>query len=197
MARLSEHLFFSHLLLFLATSLGWLLAMLITSTPALPPTERTTPLAKSPGLNVTSTRRQLTCGNSTEEAVALGCKFDASLGGWLAAPCYDQAWVDDYLSDGSGTAYADKNLTQRMTHSEVLERGVYWSSFRDHINHCVAGWRRQSQAFFEDRPALDSSIISVTHVSHCAQLLMDAALGTQRRDPTENVTGYFECWVRD
>ncbi|OLN88270.1 hypothetical protein CCHL11_00054 [Colletotrichum chlorophyti] len=115
----------SHASVLLLTSLFWLLVMFFTfPTPEDEPLTRAL-ISTSPSYNVTSNRRKLTCGNSTDEAVKMGCKYDASLGGWLAAPCFDQYWVNDYLTDGSGTAFADKDLSQRMTHSEVLERGFY------------------------------------------------------------------------
>lgn len=189
--------FLSYAFVVLSTSLIWLLILFAMTSKLDATRNEGTSHANSASFNITSTRRQHTCGNSTEEALSMGCKYDASLGGWLPVACFDQAWVDDYLADGSNIAYADRNLTRRMTHEEVLERGFYWSSFRDHLNHCVAGWRRQSQAFFEDRPALDSTVINVAHATHCAQLLMDTAMGTQYRGPTENIIGYFECWVRD
>ncbi|KAF6829520.1 hypothetical protein CPLU01_07926 [Colletotrichum plurivorum] len=72
--------FLSYAFAFFCTSLIWLL-ILFAMTSKLDATHNEgTSHTNSASFNITSTRRQHNCGNSTEEALSMGCKYDASLG---------------------------------------------------------------------------------------------------------------------
>jgi len=100
------------------TSLLWVLILLLV-VPTSPP--RRVSVADDPRHNVTSGAKLTSCGNSTEEARARGCKYDVLLNNWVPAPCFDQEWVDEYLEDNSWGAYADKNMTQRLSVEEMSQ----------------------------------------------------------------------------
>ncbi|KAK5657211.1 hypothetical protein OQA88_3269 [Cercophora sp. LCS_1] len=125
--------------------------------------------------NLTTGATLHSCGNSATEAKSLGCKYDIFLNNWLPAPCYDEEWITEYRDDNSWGAYADEKLTQRLTPAEMEDgRDFYYTSLRDHINHCALMWNKQFWALYEERSALDTVIASPRHTEHCAQFLIDA-----------------------
>ncbi|CAL3970243.1 unnamed protein product [Diplocarpon coronariae] len=179
-------------LTFLFTSAIWLALLYLTSSRPLShhapdPTERH---------NITSTSTLTMCPNSTTAARAAGCKYDLLLNHWIPSQCWDQDYLDEYIDDGSWAAFEDEELTQPITtKKEMEEREFYWTSARDHINHCATMWKKQFTALFEESKTMDSLIASPGHTDHCAQYLMDAT--------RKNVTwatrveiGFAGCWVK-
>ncbi|TDZ36151.1 hypothetical protein C8034_v002435 [Colletotrichum sidae] len=192
----------SHILVFVGTSLLWALAVYL-----LVPWPMTSPggmsSAKASGNhvagqrhNVTSNRRLIMCGNTTAEARANGCKYDILLNHWVPAACFDRNSVEEYREDESWGAYADINMTQRLTVDEMSERDFYWTSIRDHVNHCAIMWRRQFYALYDERPAIDSIVTSPGHTEHCSQYLMDV-VDAKWTEPTKTMRGFAGCWMRE
>ncbi|QDS78022.1 hypothetical protein FKW77_002885 [Venturia effusa] len=193
----------SHTLVFLLTTLFWLtihsLPLLSLHSPTT--TTTTTPTPSTPGTphhNITSTARLLTCGNTTSTAHSSGCKYDILLNNWIPQPCYDDAdeFIAEYTDDGSWGAYSDANMTKRLTPREMGESEFYYTSVRDHINHCAIVWKKQFFAFFEERRAIDTVVASARHTDHCAQFLMDVE-ESKVKEATRVERGFAGCWVRD
>ncbi|OHX00198.1 hypothetical protein CSPAE12_01115, partial [Colletotrichum incanum] len=51
------------------------------------------------------------------------------------------------------------------------EQEVYYTSVRDHLNHCSMFWKKQFWALFEDRGSFDGVIVNPYHEEHCADFL--------------------------
>ncbi|KAK8136466.1 hypothetical protein PG984_004406 [Apiospora sp. TS-2023a] len=208
----------SYVVVIITTSLFWILVMLSNtpsnntatdcalSTSGAHEIDSTSALAtheqQQPRLNITTGATYLTCGNSTQEARSHGCQYDVLLNNWVPAPCYDADFVAEYEEDGSSAAFHDAALTQRVEGgAEALrELEFYYTSRRDHINHCAMMWRKQFAALFERRAAFDSVVANPYHTEHCSQYLLDAperaAKGGQI-EPTKTSVGFAGCWVRD
>lgn len=75
-------------------------------------------------------------------------------------------------------------------------RDHYYTSIRDHVNHCAMLWRKQFWTLFEDRSAFDGVIVNGYHTEHCAQFLSDL-MTMNRTTPTLVRVGYTGCWVRE
>lgn len=146
--------------------------------------------------NVTTDATLITCGNSAAEARSLGCKYDTLLNHWVPAPCYDEEWIAEYQDDGSWGAYANEDLTGRLTRQDMEESDFYYTSLRDHVNHCAAMWNKQFWALYEERRALDTIIASPGHTEHCAQFLMDA-VEMNATQATKTFVGFAGCWIRE
>lgn len=146
--------------------------------------------------NITTSARLLSCGTSVSSARAAGCKYDILLNNWVPAPCYDQEFIDEYLDDASWGGYADEAMTQKLTPLEMSEREYYWTSLRDHVNHCAMMWRKQFWVLYEERRAFDTVIASPGHTDHCAQFLVDVGYRNWTH-PTKTEMGFAGCWVRD
>lgn len=146
--------------------------------------------------NVTTGAHLLTCGPDVAAAKASGCRYDVLLNNWVPGPCFDQEFIDEYLDDDSWAGYADEAMTVRLTSREMSERPSYWTSMRDHVNHCAMMWRKQFWVLYEERRALDTVIASPGHTDHCAQFLTDAHDRDWTR-PTKTEMGFAGCWVKE
>jgi hypothetical protein len=184
----------SYALVFVITSLLWMLLGLMTS-----PQTASWRSSSVTGdrHNVTSGAKMLTCGECSDEARQLGCKYDMLLNNWVPEPCYDEEFIQEYMDDNSYAAYADANLTQLLTDvEEMSDREYYYTSVRDHVNHCAMIWKKQFWVLFEERKAIDTMISNPSHTDHCA-LYLQGALGKPQSEATKVDVGYAGCWVRE
>jgi len=190
----------SHLSVFLVTSFVWLvvaiLLVLALGPSSIPDARSNSHKIHEFGHNLTTGATLLSCGNSSTEARSLGCKYDTFLNNWVPAPCYDEEWITEYQDDNSWGAYADEELTHPLTPAEMQDgRDFYYTSLRDHINHCALMWNKQFWALYEEREALDTVIASPRHTEHCAQYLKDAR-DVDERQATKTYVGFGGCWIR-
>jgi hypothetical protein len=150
--------------------------------------------------NLTSHAKLITCGSSTEEAKQLGCKYDILLNDWVPNECWDPAAIAEYQDDDSWQAYRDENLTDLIpTIDEMSEMEFYFTTQKDHINHCAMLWRKQFNKFYYESPTFDTVIGDAMHTEHCTQYFIDMAARIKDWE-TETVrteVGWSGCWVRD
>ncbi|KEF52130.1 uncharacterized protein A1O9_11756 [Exophiala aquamarina CBS 119918] len=192
--KTSWSIFLSHFLVFLLTSSLWV-AISFAIAPA--STNSTAVSTKDERHNVTSNAWALDCGDSVEEARELGCAYDVLLNHWVPAPCVDDEFVKEYQDDGSWAAYYDEGLThQIMTIDEMSEQDIYYTSVRDHINHCAVVWKKQFYMLFEERQAFDSVIVMPYHTDHCAQYLTEVS-DRDWNSSTRVEVGFAGCWIRE
>jgi hypothetical protein len=200
----------SHLIVFTTTSVLWIMIIPFIVA-AISPEDSLNPFSPSSTSsstsnnsknislnrhNITTNASLVTCGNNLQSAKQSGCKYDVLLNSWVPAPCYDQEFIDEYKDDASWTGYADYNLTQPLSVAEMSEREYYYTSPRDHINHCAIMWRKQFFSLFEERFAFDTMIASPHHTDHCSQYLMDVA-EKHWVEPTKTVVVFAGCWIRE
>lgn len=136
---------------------------------------------------------------------------------WVPAPCYDDEFIVEYLDDLSAIAYADAELTMPLKGvDEMVEANggkFYYTSVRDHVNHCATSrfflfcdfvgemltleivWKKQFWLFFEEKKEKDSIISNPGHTDHCATFLMEAADMTGV-NATKVDVGFAGCWVK-
>jgi hypothetical protein len=192
-------IFISHSLVFIITSLLWMLVLSVILSPSSHYWKSSYSKPGDPRHNVTSNAQLLTCGNTTQQALAQGCKYDILLNNWVPAPCFDadsEDFIADYTDDKSWGAFADKNMTQRFNSvQEMSESEIYYTSVRDHINHCAVLWKKQFWALFEEKKAFDTVVASPGHTDHCAQYLIDV-VGADWTEATKVERGFAGCWVR-
>ena len=147
---------------------------------------------------VTAGANYLVCGNSTEQAKALGCKYDILSNHWVPAPCMDEDAVREYQSDGSWFGYADGNRRQKLSIDAMSEVPFYFTNMRDHIVHCAMLWRKQYRALSEERAWLDSLIVDGEHTVHCSDFLirMTEHGPDFSKIPIKVEVGFAGCYVR-
>jgi hypothetical protein len=187
-------------LVFVTTSILWILVLFVLTSQSAQSWHSSYSKPGDSRHNVTSNARLLTCGNTTQQALAKGCKYDILLNNWVPAPCYDkdsQDFIAEYTDDESWGAFADKNMTQRLNSvQEMAESEIYYTSVRDHINHCAVLWKKQFWALFEEKREFDTVVASAGHTDHCAQYLMEV-VGADWTEATKVERGFAGCWVRE
>ncbi|KXH41650.1 hypothetical protein CSIM01_13636 [Colletotrichum simmondsii] len=146
--------------------------------------------------NVTSNAEYISCGNSTGEAKKMGCKYDTLLNYWVPSQCYDREFETEYKDDDSWNAFADQNLTQPIAAESMGDQEVYYTSIRDHLNHCSMLWKKQFWTLFEERTTFDGIIVNSFHTEHCADFLKDI-YGSNRTEATLVRVGFSGCWIRN
>ncbi|KAK2017508.1 hypothetical protein LZ32DRAFT_665442 [Colletotrichum eremochloae] len=146
--------------------------------------------------NVTSTAQYISCGNSTAEAKRNGCRYDTLLNYWVHERCFDEEFESEYQDDDSWTAFADRNLSERIAPEAMGDQEIYYTSIRDHLNHCSMLWKKQFWTLFEDRATFDGVIVNSFHTEHCAAFLKDM-YGSDRTEPTLVRVGFSGCWVKE
>ncbi|KAK1976849.1 hypothetical protein LZ30DRAFT_636154 [Colletotrichum cereale] len=146
--------------------------------------------------NITSSANYISCGNSTAEAKRNGCRYDTLLNYWVHERCFDQEFETEYQDDDSWTAFADWNLTERIAPEAMGDQEIYYTSIRDHVNHCSMLWKKQFWTIFEERAAFDGVIANSFHTEHCADFLKDM-YGSNRTEPTLVRVGFSGCWVKE
>ncbi|KAE8313936.1 hypothetical protein BDV41DRAFT_576358 [Aspergillus transmontanensis] len=138
----------------------------------------------------TAPRTRLSCGNSTEEAEALGCTYDPLSACWLHQEC-PHDYVKEFTEFNNGKPfiyYYDKERTRQMKDYNEVGRnvnGFYWTSNREHLVHCLYLLRRAHDVHMRgDR--LDTMLVDIEHTDHCTNML---ANWLRRPDPALDELG--------
>lgn len=125
------------------------------------------------------------CGNSWQEAEAMGCHFDVMASRWYSPECHDSEALEEMLQEPqiNYTWYADAKHTERLDEAVVLS-GQFekiYPLYDFHIGHCLYLWRKLHRAVIHNRP-LDDELFSYEHTVHCTRLIL------HWREPKETVT---------
>lgn len=125
------------------------------------------------------------CGNSWQEAEAMGCHFDVMASRWYSPECHDSEALEEMLQEPqiNYTWYADAKHTERLDEAVVLN-GQFekiYPLYDFHIGHCLYLWRKLHRAVIHNRP-LDDELFSYEHTVHCTRLIL------HWREPKETVT---------
>ncbi|OGM42245.1 hypothetical protein ABOM_009052 [Aspergillus bombycis] len=138
----------------------------------------------------TAPRTRLSCGNSTEEAEALDCRYDPLSACWLHREC-PHDYVKEFTEFNNGQPfiyYYDKEMTRQMKDYDEVGRnvnGFYWTSNREHLVHCLYLLRRAHDVHMRgDR--LDTMLADRKHTDHCTNML---ANWLRRPDPALDELG--------
>ncbi|KAB8258611.1 hypothetical protein BDV32DRAFT_151234 [Aspergillus pseudonomiae] len=118
-------------------------------------------------------RKHCYCGNSTAEAISLGCNRVREIGSWAG-------WKLDY--------FADDYHKIPMTLEEVAALGDNQSAkvtmTREwHVVHCLFYWRKQFRVRFREARGgiIEPSFDSETHINHCISVILEDSWGTEAR----------------
>jgi len=121
------------------------------------------------------------CGDSWQEAKALGCIYDKMASRWYAPECFDKVSFDDMmLEPGTNfTWYSDKEHTIEVPF-EIARSGEFellYPLYNFHKIHCLYLWRKMHHALLNNLP-LDDDLMQEEHTVHCTKNLLTWA------DPT-------------
>ncbi|KAF4632091.1 hypothetical protein G7Y89_g6026 [Cudoniella acicularis] len=126
-----------------------------------------------------------TCGNSSSEALSLGCSFDQLMWAWYPKQCphyaNDQYLVAEpenpwkfYINPYTKEVASDDDWT-RMLNNEVQLYGER----REHLTHCVFMYLSVGQ-IIRDGGRYTPKQVDYEHLHHCSKILLEAL----RKDDT-------------
>ncbi|KAJ3493777.1 hypothetical protein NLG97_g4516 [Lecanicillium saksenae] len=134
------------------------------------------------------------CGNSPEEAKALGCKYSIVLHSWLPASCLTKADDEDteemYKDRQWFYETAGKNLT--MDELGAGDYDNFLTSFDWHVTHCMFVWKRLHRILLDPTQELDSYTANYHHTSHCVKMIGGHA-GGMKDSGTKIFVKYPKC----
>jgi hypothetical protein len=125
------------------------------------------------------------CGNSTVEALALGCTFDQLMWSWYPPGCPHYAndefmnaepenpWVY-YVDPVKKIPLPEENWTKALDGEIPL-----WGEKREHSTHCVYMFLSLAQILQDRNARYVPRLVDYVHLEHCAGLI----LGELRKDP--------------
>lgn len=133
------------------------------------------------------------CGNSSREALNLGCSFDQLMWAWYPPECPHYA-NEEYLKADDWKFYLDKEGTQVATgHSweKAMDNDIgLWGERREHLTHCIYMMLSMGQ-ILRDGGRVPTRLLDYEHLEHCATLLFNAA----KHDPHWNEMETFAGFV--
>lgn len=118
------------------------------------------------------------CGSATEEAIALGCKFDAINFSWQPAECFDEEIYNRYWKksqeQGVLRFYADSNFTKELPQDPQLLMHIpnVWSDHPLHVLHCMYSWELMHHALTLNKPVVEF-VSFFNHTMHCSDTALD------------------------
>ncbi|KAH8810810.1 hypothetical protein F5884DRAFT_780454 [Xylogone sp. PMI_703] len=133
------------------------------------------------------------CGNSTTEAISLGCKFDSLAAAWLPPYCRDEDLTAEFERSGPGsngewTYFADAYHKVPMSMDQVAALADNQSAevmmTRDwHVSHCLFYWKKLYRQRFRqaDGGIIEPSFDTETHINHCMGVILGDSWGTKAR----------------
>lgn len=115
------------------------------------------------------------CGDSWQEAKALGCIYDKMASRWYSPECFDKESFDAMmLEPGTNfTWYSDKEHTIQVP-AEIAQKGEFellFPLYDFHKIHCLYLWRKMHHALLYNLP-LDNDLMEEEHTVHCTRNLL-------------------------
>ena len=141
----------------------------------------------------TDTSTWLSCGSTSTEARAQGCRFDVMMSAWVHERCYDAELMEQTLSVERFTWFEDLAMTLPVPES-VVRLGNHHRLYTRpdfHYKHCAYVWLRQMRAW-RGQAAIDDNSWGFEHTVHCAQSLL-APNTPYPKNYTENNVVYYRC----
>lgn len=117
------------------------------------------------------------CGNSSAEAISLGCSFDQLTWAWLPPNCShfangeflsaeEKPWT--YYEDPHGETVVEEEAWSQVLDGELMIFGER----REHVTHCVYVFLSLGQ-LIRDKTPYPPKLVEYAHIHHCAMLLLD------------------------
>ncbi|KUJ23685.1 uncharacterized protein LY89DRAFT_775951 [Mollisia scopiformis] len=121
------------------------------------------------------------CGDSWQEAKALGCIYDKMASRWYAPECFDKESFDAMMMEpGTNfTWFSDFEHTIEVP-AEIAQHGEFellYPLYNFHKIHCLYLWRKMHHSLLNNLP-LDDDLMEEDHTVHCTKNLLTWA------DPT-------------
>ena len=144
-----------------------------------------------------------TCGNSSSEAEALGCRFQLWSYAWVPEPCFDPVLEEDWIEmqpqpSPTGWQYFEDFNGTRVVDVDVVLRGRserLYTTWGQHLWHCAFTWRKVLRNLNGSGVKLTERDLQYDHTAHCSDM---AVMGSDWSFDMINdmlVLGFLECRV--
>lgn len=133
-----------------------------------------TPMGYRPTVINQDAAKTASCGNSSESALAAGCKFDIMSFTWSHPDCFDGELMTEFLSLRNWTWWFD-TAGEHSVPLDKVASGRYtnlYVTWEYHLAHCTFMWKKMHRAISQQRP-LDSYIGNFNHTVHCERMLLN------------------------
>jgi hypothetical protein len=131
-------------------------------------------------------RRSCACGNSTAEAISLGCVYDSLSPAWLQPYCQDAELSAEFETlgdgpDGTWLYYADRNRTQVLSMQQVMSMADdpdarFHVTWEWHVVHCYMYWIKQYRSR-TNSVVMEARYDNEDHIRHCAKVFQNPVYG--------------------
>jgi hypothetical protein len=141
--------------------------------------------------NTVAQESTLLCGNSSAEALSLGCTWDQLTWAWLPPNCPHYA-NDEFVQAGNWKFYTDplgKQEAVGAAWTEGLDNKVaLWGQRGEHLTHCIYMFLSLGQ-IIRDGTSYHQKLTSYEHVDLCSEILLEALRQDPNWDKVETSTG--------
>jgi hypothetical protein len=122
-----------------------------------------------------------TCGNSTEQALELGCHFDLLSVSFVPWQCVDWELEKEFLAEGPWKYWADRHQKEEIPEDQLWARPTmpndsFHVTMHWHRMHCLYQWRKMHRALDSGR-RMDTSYSAYGHTLHCGDVFADPRPG--------------------
>jgi hypothetical protein len=122
------------------------------------------------------------CGNSDQEAISIGCRYDHLAVDWLPDHCIDKELTAEFDRAGPGPNgswpyFSDAEGSGIVNEDEIdsyASAGIDYFTVREwHVAHCIFTWRKQFRSKFTGT-TIEPWSSSEEHIKHCGKALRGA-----------------------
>ncbi|KAF2239438.1 hypothetical protein EV356DRAFT_562919 [Viridothelium virens] len=115
------------------------------------------------------------CGNSTAEALSLGCTFDQLMWTWFPPNCPHYA-NDQFVQAEKWEYYLNpytKEKAEGENWTKALDNQIdLWGQKGEHLTHCILMFLSIGQMLRDGTPYVPI-IVKYEHIDHCAGVLLE------------------------
>jgi hypothetical protein len=153
------------------------------------------------GLSTSTTQGyQYTCGNSSSEAMALGCTFDPLSVNWIPVECSREGtdeWLEFTKARPSMKFPFFKNFegSVDIPDERALSLSADFHTTKSwHLGHCIYLLQRLHMGYLTSA-RVDSDTTNIIHTKHCLKMLMEVVMKDKDRDTidTHGEVGFLMC----
>ena len=136
-------------------------------------------VAQSTQLKKPQHNQTYSCGNSSSEALALGCSFDQLMWSWYPPNCphYTDQLFRTAEPDEPWRYYECLGATEPVPNDQLFDSvdrlGGIWTEKREHLTHCVYILLAQAQ-IIRDGTVYPKILVEYEHLEHCANVLLES-----------------------
>jgi hypothetical protein len=180
---------------------GFITALIVRKASGLPMIHASLYAEHDFGLSTSTNQRyQYTCGNSSSEAMALGCTFDPLSVNWIPVECSREG-TDEWLEftktrpNMKFPFFRNFEGSVDIPNERALSLSADFHTTKSwHLGHCIYLLQRLHVGYLTGA-RVDSDTANIIHTKHCLKMLMKVVMEDKDRDTidTHGEVGFLMC----